>query len=269
MTIGPLLDIRARRRLAGASIFVALAGAGIVVSAGPAAAAGVTVSARSTALGLVLTGSGGRTVYLFTRDTLRHSNCSSACAKVWPRVLTSGTPRAGSGVSQSKLGQTATHQVTYNGHPLYYFAGDRAAGQTNGQGRTAFSGRWWVVSPQGTAGTGTSIHLARTSLGNVIVGPTGRALYLLTADGRNSSTCYVACAANWPPLITTGRPVASGLSSTGLGTALRTNGTRQVTYNGHPLYSFSGDTAAGQTNGEGLFAFGGYWYALNASGSQA
>src|SRR3954470_5110586 len=66
MRTGPLLDTRARRRLAGFSLFAALAGTGIVVSAGPAAASGVTVSARSTALGLVLTGSSGRTVYLFS-----------------------------------------------------------------------------------------------------------------------------------------------------------------------------------------------------------
>ena len=245
-----------------------VAGAGaLAVVAAPASAAGVTVTTRSTGLGLILANVHGRTVYLFTRDTRLHSACGSTCAKSWPRLLTSGAPRAGSGVSQSKLSQTAAHQVTYNGHPLYYFSGDTAPGQSRGQGRSAFGGRWWVVSPQGSAGTGTTITLRQTNLGNVVAGPRGRTLYLLTADTANHTTCYASCARSWPPLITTGKPHAgSGLNSTLLGTALRTNGSRQVTYKGHPLYYFSGDSAAGQTNGQGQFAFGGYWYVVNASG---
>jgi predicted lipoprotein with Yx(FWY)xxD motif len=274
MSLESILHVRARRALSrpviGAAVCVALAAAGMAATAGPAAASGVTISTRSTSLGLILVNGRGRTVYLFTRDTFKHSNCGSTCAKTWSRVLTSSAPHAGTGATQSKLGETSAHQVTYNGHPLYYYVGDKAAGQTNGQGRSSFKGRWWVLSPQGTAGTGTTIHLTQTSLGNVIAGPHGRTVYLLTADSRNHSTCYSTCARNWPPLITTGKPhVGSGLNSSLLGTALRTNGTRQVTYNGHPLYYFSGDTAAGQTNGEGLFAFGGYWYAVNAAGSQS
>lgn len=259
--------VRAVRAAAVTACTVALAGT-FVATAGPASAAGTTIGTRSTSLGLILANAHGRTVYLFTRDTASHSVCGSTCVKTWPRVLTSGAPQAGAGAKQSKLGQTSAHQVTYNGHPLYYFTGDKSAGQTAGQGRSSFNGRWWVVSPQGTAGTGTTIHLAQTSHGNVVVGPHGRTLYMLTADGTNHSTCYSSCAHNWPPLITTGRPHAgSGLSATLVGTALRANGTRQVTYKGHPLYYFSGDTAAGQTNGEGLFAFGGYWYVVNASGA--
>lgn len=261
---------RLARAALAAALTVGLSTTGLVLSAGPAAASVVTISTKSTPLGLILVNGRGRTVYLFTRDTTKHSNCSSTCAKTWPRVLTSGTPHAGTGVAQSKLSQTSAHQVTYNGHPLYYYVGDKAAGQTNGQGRSSFQGRWWVLSPQGSAGTGTTIHLAKTSLGNVVVGPHGRTLYLLTADGANHSTCYSTCAHNWPPLITTGKPHAgTGLSGSLLGTALRSNGTRQVTYHGHPLYYYSADTAAGQTNGEGVFAFGGYWYAVNASGGAA
>jgi len=257
--------------MAAAALCTTLAAGGLVATtAGPAAAAGVTITTRSTSLGLILANAHGRTIYLFTRDTANTSRCGSTCRKTWPRVLTSGAPVAGTGIRKSKLGQTAAHQVTYYGHPLYYYVGDTSAGQHKGQGLSSFNGRWWVVSPQGTAGTGTKVHIASTSLGNVVVGPSGHTLYLLTADSANHTTCYSTCAQNWPPLITTGAPRAgTGVNAGLLKTALRNNGTRQVTYNGHPLYYYAGDTAAGQTNGEGLFAFGGYWYAVNAAGSLA
>jgi predicted lipoprotein with Yx(FWY)xxD motif len=259
-----------RRRVAAAAICTVLASAGVVVSTAAPAAAAVTIATRSTSLGLILTNGGGRTVYLFTRDKTNTSNCGTTCRKTWPRVLSSGAPVAGTGVSQSKLGRTSAHQVTYFGHPLYYYVGDKAAGQTNGQGRSSFNGRWWVISPQGKAGTGTKIHVGSTSLGNVVVGPSGHTLYLLTADSANHTTCYSSCAKSWPPLITTGKPRAGAGTTAGLlGTALRHNGSRQVTYNGHPLYYYAGDTASGQTNGEGLFLYGGYWYAVSPAGAMA
>jgi predicted lipoprotein with Yx(FWY)xxD motif len=259
-----------RRALSALTVTGLLVATVLVTSAAPAGASVVTVATRSTPLGLILTNGHGRTMYLFTRDTAKHSNCGSTCIKTWPRVISSGTPHAGSGAVQSKLSRTSAHQVTYNGHPLYYYVGDKAAGQTHGQGRSSFNGRWWVVSPQGTAGTGTTIHIASTGIGNVLVGPKGHTLYLLTADSTNHTTCYASCASNWPPLITTGRPHAgTGATASLLGTALRSNGTRQVTYNGHPLYYFSGDSAAGQTNGEALYAFNGYWYVVDAAGSAA
>jgi predicted lipoprotein with Yx(FWY)xxD motif len=105
-------------------------------------------------LGKILVDSKGRTVYLFKKDTGSMSTCSGACATEWPPVTTSAGPTAGGGLTASEVGTTTrsdgTKQVTYNGHPLYRYAGDGKAGDTNGQGLNFFGGEWYVVSPAGT-----------------------------------------------------------------------------------------------------------------------
>lgn len=115
-----------------------------------------TVTASSTGAGTVLV-VGGRTVYLFERDRGAHSTCSGACATNWPPTTTAGAPKAGGGATASMLGTTKRSdgmtQVTYAGHPLYFFAGDSSAGQTNGQGVNAFGAKWYVVAPNGVAVT--------------------------------------------------------------------------------------------------------------------
>ena len=117
------------------------------------AAAGMSVIAKSSALGTILTDSSGRTLYLFAKDTGTKSTCSGACASAWPPATTTGRPTGGSGVSSSKLGETkradGMTQITFSGHPLYYFSGDSAAGQTNGNGVTAFGAQWFALSPAG------------------------------------------------------------------------------------------------------------------------
>jgi predicted lipoprotein with Yx(FWY)xxD motif len=116
-------------------------------------AAGTTVNVRSTSLGKILVDSRGRTLYLFEKDTGSKSTCSGACASAWPPFRTSGTPKAGSGVTASLLGTTTrsdgNDEVTYNGHPLYYYAGDQKAGDTNGQDLNQFGAPWYVLSPAG------------------------------------------------------------------------------------------------------------------------
>jgi predicted lipoprotein with Yx(FWY)xxD motif len=116
------------------------------------------------------------------------------------------------------------------------------------------------------AGGAATIKLASTSLGMVIVDDKGMTLYLFTKDTGSDSTCYDACAKAWPPTTATGSPTAgTGLDMSEVGTTKRTDGSTQVTYAGHPLYTFAQDTAPGQTNGEGL---GGLWYAVDAQGNQ-
>ena len=112
--------------------------------------------------------------------------------------------------------------------------------------------------------TGTKVTLHSTSLGKVLATSTGRTLYLDTSDGKNKSNCTGACATAWPPLMTKGKPVAgAGVKKSLLGSFKR--GTKfQVSYNGHPLYRYSGDTAAGQTTGEGLGTF----YVVTAAGKK-
>jgi predicted lipoprotein with Yx(FWY)xxD motif len=117
-----------------------------------------TVSATSTSLGMILVDGNGRTLYLFEKDQPDQSACAGACAAAWPVDQSSGTPKAGSGVTASMLGTIKrsdnTTQVTYNKHPLYYFQGDSGAGQQNGQGVDAFDAKWFVVNPAGAAVTG-------------------------------------------------------------------------------------------------------------------
>jgi predicted lipoprotein with Yx(FWY)xxD motif len=93
------------------------------------------------------------TLYLFEKDTGMKSTCNGACATFWPPVTTEGAAKVGSGLDAGKLGTTARTdgetEVTYNGHPLYYYAGDKQPGDTTGQGLNAFGALWYVVSPAG------------------------------------------------------------------------------------------------------------------------
>jgi predicted lipoprotein with Yx(FWY)xxD motif len=116
--------------------------------------AAATLSVRSVApLGQLLADGSGRTLYLFEADTSNKSTCSGACAQGWPPFVTTGAPQLGAGVNQALVGTTTRSdgslQVTYNGHPLYYFSGDTQAGNAKGENIHAFGADWYVVSPVG------------------------------------------------------------------------------------------------------------------------
>lgn len=114
-----------------------------------------------------------------------------------------------------------------------------------------------------------TVAAARTGLGRVLVNGTGRTLYLFARDSAGKSRCYGACASYWPPLITSGKPLAkSGAHVSLLGRTKRRDGRWQVTYKHHPLYRFSGDTGKSQTSGEGLTDFGGEWDAVSPAGAK-
>ena len=120
-------------------------------SSNPSADA-VTVKAVSSPLGTILVDQDGKTLYLFEADSMNKSNCSGGCLALWPAVMANGKTTAGSGVSAGMIGTaTGSSQVTYAGHPLYWFSGDTAAGDTNGEGLTDFGGAWYAVSPAGKA----------------------------------------------------------------------------------------------------------------------
>jgi predicted lipoprotein with Yx(FWY)xxD motif len=128
-----------------------------------------------------------------------------------------------------------------------------------------------AASPSSTAsssGTPASIQVATTSLGKVLVDGEGNSLYLFEADTGTQSTCSDECAAAWPPLLTSGTPTVSGDATQSMvGTTTRTDGGVQVTYDGHPLYYYSGDKKAGDINGEGSKAFGAEWYLVSPKGA--
>jgi len=141
-------------------LLIALVAAGVVSAtaatlafAGGNAASGATVKIAGSKLGRILVDSKGITLYDFVKDKGTTSVCYGACAALWPPLLTHGKPVAGPGVKASLLGTTKRKdgklEITYGGHPLYYFVTDREPGQTTGQGVNQFGGPWWVLSAAG------------------------------------------------------------------------------------------------------------------------
>jgi predicted lipoprotein with Yx(FWY)xxD motif len=122
-------------------------------SATKTTASGATVDVRKSDLGTMLTDSTGRTLYLFEKDKGTASTCYGSCASAWPPLTTSAAPKAGTDVKASALGTTkrkdGTSEVTYNGHPLYYYVGDGSPGSTTGQGLDQFGAEWYVLAPSG------------------------------------------------------------------------------------------------------------------------
>jgi predicted lipoprotein with Yx(FWY)xxD motif len=119
----------------------------------------------------------------------------------------------------------------------------------------------------GSTSAGATVAIRRTSLGKVLVDAQGRTLYLFEKDRSPASTCYGACASIWPPLTTGGKAVAAtGVTAAKLGSSKRSDGKAEVTYAGHPLYTYAGDSTPGQVGGEGLDQFGAKWYVLAPNG---
>jgi predicted lipoprotein with Yx(FWY)xxD motif len=123
---------------------------------------GATLSVASTSFGQILVDGQGRTLYLFAADTGKTSTCDGSCATYWPPDTTTGAaPQAGSGVNAALIGTSkrsdGSTEVTYNGHPLYYFSGDSKTGDTAGQNLDASGAKWYVVNPSGAAVTTAAV----------------------------------------------------------------------------------------------------------------
>jgi len=142
-------------------------------------------------------------------------------------------------------------------------------GGTSASGSNASSGGGYGYGSPAKAPSGTdTVKAAKSDLGTILVDGEGKTLYLFEADKGGTSSCSGGCAAVWPPVTTSGSATAgAGAQENLLGTTMRSDGTKEVTYAGHPLYWFSGDAGAGDTNGEGLTDFGGAWYAVSPAGS--
>ena len=132
---------------------------------------GVAIKLAKGSEGTYLAGPSGRALYLWVADTGDRSSCSGECAKAWPPLLTKAAPSAASGVNSGDLGtitrSDGAKQVTYKGHPLYYFVGDSSPGKTSGQGNDGFGAKWWLVAPSGsaitTSGTSTTASSGSSS----------------------------------------------------------------------------------------------------------
>jgi len=236
---------------------------------------------KNDSLGSFLVDDKGMTLYLFTKDSPNTTVCYDKCATAWPPLLTTGAPVAADGVDASKLGTiTRTDgavQVTYNGWPLYYYEKDKAPGDVVGQDVGSV---WYVVSaagekvasapatePPAASSSAAMVNLGKNDkLGSFLVDDKGMTLYLFTKDSPNTTVCYDKCATAWPPLLTTGDPVAGeGVDVSLFGTTNRTDGTVQVTYNGWPLYYYEKDKAPGDVVGQDV---GGVWYVVSAAGDK-
>jgi predicted lipoprotein with Yx(FWY)xxD motif len=173
----PMNGLRKMRARMGA--VVAVGGVALVVAACGSSSTGASSSASASASkapasstarvsvatakgtdGTYLVGPSGRALYLWDADSHNKSVCSGACAQVWPPVTTTSSPVAAGGVTASQLGTITrsggTKQVTYDGHPLYYFASDTSRGSLTGQGNDTFGAKWWLVAPTGQAITKTA-----------------------------------------------------------------------------------------------------------------
>jgi predicted lipoprotein with Yx(FWY)xxD motif len=126
---------------------------------------------------------------------------------------------------------------------------------------------------EGSTGGGTAAVVSAASapkLGRILVDSKGFTLYDFHKDKGTTSACYGACAGVWPPLTTEGAPqTGEGASASKLGTTKRKDGTTQVTYAGHPLYTYTADTKPGEANGNDFSSYGAQWYALLPNGEEA
>ncbi len=211
----------------------------------------------ATAIGDVFSfGAAKRTAYTFANDTDGISNCAGACLSTWPAITAD---------QQGTDGQFATItrddgslQRTFKNRPLYYFQGDAAEGEVNGEGLNSV---WYVARPDpigtGTTALGTTL-VGKGSISNGSDDPAARSevegltLYTFKNDTAGTSNCNGDCAVAWPPLYADKGSIAAD----GFTLITRDDGSVQWALNDQPLYFYQGDTAAGDISGNGL---GGVW----------
>ncbi|MFE9408042.1 SCO0930 family lipoprotein [Streptomyces sp. NPDC006704] len=263
-------------------------------SAGAYGQAGGAVSAAKQAgqltvtdtkdLGKVVTDNAGFTLYRFDKDTASPpaSRCDGDCAKTWPAVPADGVTAA-PGTGQSELGSLTradgTKQLTIGGWPMYRYAKDTNPGDTNGQN---VGGTWHAAAPDGkkaSAATpaapaaapaasqdlpGLSVRKDPT-LGDVIVDAKGMTVYRFKKDSAwpMKSACVDACLRKWPAVAPVEKANTKGIALKGFVTFDRPDGVKQQSITCWPVYTFSGDTKPGDTNGQGM---GGTWYAVSPEG---
>ncbi|MFJ9815189.1 SCO0930 family lipoprotein [Streptomyces sp. NPDC101151] len=241
-------------------------------SPSPAAPAGKLTVASNPDLGSVLTDGSGLTLYRFDKDTANppKSNCDGDCATTWPPVPADDAS-AGAGIDKALLGEVTradgTKQLTVGGWPAYRYAKDVNSGDVNGQG---VGGKWFALAPDGkkastSALPGLSVR-KDPKLGDVVVDKNGMTVYRFMKDQawpKSVSNCTGACLEKWPAVGPVGADDTKGVKKKGLMPFTRPDGEKQMTVNCWPIYTFAGDKAPGDTNGQGV---GGTWYAVSPDG---
>lgn len=260
--------------------------------------------AEAGALGQVIVGANGNTLYAFTKDVDGISTCFDACAAAWPAVIVTDGFAPPTGVDPALVSSVdrpdGTKQLKIGKWPLYFYAGDGAPSETNGQG---VGGVWFAQAIDGTLVKGDTAPVADPTLtgpapasaaeapvaeapeasapvaadlaapvvslaqvgdlGEVMVGADGHTLYAFTNDPAGESTCFDACAEAWPPLtVENGFVISDELQASGVSTIDRPDGSKQLVMGKWALYSYAGDGAPGEANGQGV---GGKWFTIDAN----
>ncbi|MEU1190691.1 SCO0930 family lipoprotein [Streptomyces sp. NPDC005859] len=260
---------------AGASAS-ATGGAGTGAGAQATDAGELEISANGE-LGKILTDGAGKTLYRFDADTAEppKSNCDGDCATAWPPVAADDVS-AGDGIDKSLLGEVTrtdgTKQLTVGGWPAYYYAKDTKAGDTSGQG---VGNKWFALAPDGKKAKSDSASEAAlpglsvrkdANLGDIVVDKNGMTVYRFLKDKawpEPVSNCNGACLEKWPAVAPVEFGETKGIQEKGYMNFTRGDGTKQQTINCSPIYTFSGDKAPGDINGQGV---GGTWYAVAPNG---
>lgn len=248
------------------------AAAGTQAPAAQTSTAGELAVSQNAELGKVLTDSTGLTLYRFDQDTAEppKSNCDGDCATAWPPVPADDAT-AGAGIDKALLGEVTrtdgTKQLTVGGWPAYRYAKDTKAGDTTGQG---VGGKWFSLAPDGKKAKLASLPGLSTrkdaNLGEIVVDKDGMTVYRFLKDKawpKPVSACTGACLEKWPAVSPVATNDTEGVVKKGLMSFTRPDGVKQQTVNCWPIYTFSGDKAPGDINGQGV---GGTWYAVAPDG---
>ncbi|MGW3289617.1 SCO0930 family lipoprotein [Streptomyces sp. NPDC001002] len=234
--------------------------------------AGKLAVAEDAELGKVLTDGAGLTLYRFDDDTAEppKSSCDGDCATAWPPVPADDAT-AGAGIDKALLGEVTrtdgTKQLTIGGWPAYRYAKDTKAGDITGQG---VGKKWFALAPDGKKATlaslpGLSVR-KDPKLGDIVVDKNGHTVYRFLKDVAwpdPISNCTGACLDKWPVVAPVEANDTKGLKKSGLMAITRPDGIKQMTIDCWPSYTFAGDEAPGDTNGQGV---GGTWYVMAPDG---
>ncbi|MGZ6132203.1 MAG: hypothetical protein ACXWLF_09265 [Myxococcaceae bacterium] len=219
-------------------------------------------------LGNYLVSADGRTLYYFALDIPAAggqapvSNCVGGCLPIWP-IFHVDAPVVGAGLNASDFGEfvrsDGAKQTTFKGLPLYFFAGDARAGDTNGDnlGDPSPNDLWYVIKDPFYSAL---VLTKAAGPDRFLADPAGRALYFDSQDTVGSATsdpvpaCVGACVTKWPVFAAGSGSLPTGVDPAKLTTFTRADGAKQSAFDGHPLYYFSGDTAQGDTKGHGVNA---------------
>ncbi|MDX3855825.1 SCO0930 family lipoprotein [Streptomyces sp. AK02-01A] len=230
----------------------------------------------SKKLGEVVTDSEGFTLYRFDKDTANppKSNCAGECATAWP-IVSADDAEAAPGTDPALLGEVTrsdgTKQLTIAGWPMYRYTKDTSPGDANGQG---VGGTWFAAAPDGkkaapgaasdvTAGDLPGLSVRKDpKLGDIVVDSRGMTVYRFKKDSAwpMKSACTGACLEKWPVVAPVEKNDTEGIIKKGFVTFDRPDGIKQQSVDCWPIYTFSGDTKPGDTNGQGV---GGTWFAVS------